>query len=67
MASAFGRSIDIQRGKADELTEVVKGYLSLFQEGKQLSIAMLTILYSMSNNIHGIIKKIIMCNYYKCL
>ena len=64
LASAFGRSIDIQRGKADELTEVVKGYVSLFQEGQQLSVAMLTILYSMSKNIHGIIICAITTNVY---
>ena len=34
-------SSNIQRGKADEQTEVAEGF---FQEGQQLSVVMLTIL-----------------------
>ena len=49
MAAAFGRSIDIQRGKADELTEAVKSIFVLFQEGQAMSLDMILMLYSMSN------------------
>ena len=49
MASAFGRSIDVQRGEADELTEAVKSIFVLFQEGQKMSLDMILMLYSMSN------------------
>ena len=51
IAAAFGRSIDIQRGKADELTEAVKSIFILFQEGQKMSLDMILMLYSMSNTI----------------
>ena len=49
LAAAFGRSIDIQRGKADELMEAVKNCLVLFQKGQILSLDAIQMLYSMSN------------------
>lgn len=49
MAAAFGRDIDVQRGKADELTEAVNSIFVLFQEGQQMSLDMILMLYSTSN------------------
>ena len=56
LASAFGRSIDIQRGEADDLTKAVKSIFVLFQEGQKMSLDMILMLYSMSNH-----------RYYACI
>ena len=48
LAAAFGRSIDIQRGEADDLTKSVKSLFTAFQEGQEMSLDMIFMLYSMS-------------------
>ena len=49
LAAAFGRSVDIQGGKADELMEAVKCCYTLFQKGQLMSVDAIQLLYSMSN------------------
>ena len=53
LAAAFGRSIDIQTGKTDELTKAVKCSLNLFQKGRMMSMDMIQMLYSMSKLIYS--------------
>ena len=51
LAAAFGRSIDVQTGKTDELTKAVKCTLNLFQKGQMMSMDMIQMLYSMTKLI----------------
>ncbi len=46
LANAFGRSIDIQGGEADELTKVAQTFFEQSEEGKLVSRDMLVMLAS---------------------
>jgi hypothetical protein len=67
LAAAFGRSIDIQRGEADELTKAVKNIFVLFQEGQKMSLDMILMLYSMSSQRYRVYNIRSYCKSLSCL